>query len=54
MLSNKLNRLAAVNFFLGVVGIVQVCRILVYQQSLKKLPAAIEEVKQEGEKVATA
>ena len=40
MLSKSLlifdNSLAAVNFFLGVVGATQVTRILLYQQSLKK------------------
>ncbi|CCC10308.1 hypothetical protein SMACR_02884 [Sordaria macrospora] len=40
--------LAAVNFFLGMVGIVQVSRILLWQQSQKNktLPAAAEEVKE--------
>lgn len=44
-----LSSLAAVNFFLGMVGIVQVTRILLYNQSQKKagLPAAAEEVKEE-------
>jgi hypothetical protein len=43
-----LGRLAAVNFFLGIVGIVQVSRIVAYNQSKKKNPVqgAIEEVKQ--------
>ena len=38
--------LAAVNFFLGLVGIVQVSRILMYRSSQKDLPAAVEEVKE--------
>jgi len=39
--------LAAVNFFLGGVGIVQVSRILMWQQSQKGLPEAVEQVKEE-------
>lgn len=35
--------LAAVNFFLGIVGITQLTRIALYRQSLKSLPAAAEE-----------
>ncbi|KAI0011370.1 hypothetical protein F4779DRAFT_573427 [Xylariaceae sp. FL0662B] len=39
--------LAAVNFFLGIVGIVQVTRIALYRRSLKNLPApAAEDVKE--------
>lgn len=38
--------LAAVNFFLGVVGVVQCTRILMWQQSQKGLPAKVEEVKE--------
>ncbi|KAK4042501.1 hypothetical protein C8A01DRAFT_44513 [Parachaetomium inaequale] len=38
--------LAAVNFFLGVVGVVQCSRILMWQQSQKGLPEAAEEVKE--------
>ncbi|KAK4108770.1 UPF0041-domain-containing protein [Canariomyces notabilis] len=40
--------LAAVNFFLGMVGIVQVTRITLYHQSQKNAPAAsaVEEVKE--------
>ncbi|KAI2634877.1 UPF0041-domain-containing protein [Hypomontagnella submonticulosa] len=34
--------LAAVNFFLGCVGITQVCRILLYRSSQKNLPAKAE------------
>ncbi|KAI2610470.1 UPF0041-domain-containing protein [Hypoxylon sp. NC1633] len=34
--------LAAVNFFLGIVGIVQVTRIITYRSSQKNLPAAAE------------
>ena len=34
--------LAAVNFFLGCVGITQVTRILLYRSSQKNLPAAAE------------
>jgi hypothetical protein len=33
--SPLLNSLAAVNFFLGCVGVIQVSRILAYQQSIK-------------------
>ena len=33
------NSLAAVNFFLGVVGVIQVSRILMWQQAQKKLEA---------------
>lgn len=46
------NRLAAVNFFLGVVGIVQVTRILLYNQSQKnkspveKVEDKVKEVKE--------
>ncbi|KLU83346.1 hypothetical protein MAPG_02408 [Magnaporthiopsis poae ATCC 64411] len=43
--------LAAVNFFLGIVGIVQVSRILLYQQSLKAqgaLPAAAQAVEKKA------
>ncbi|KAI1645850.1 UPF0041-domain-containing protein [Daldinia loculata] len=35
--------LATVNFFLGCVGIIQVCRILMYRRSQKNLPAAAED-----------
>ncbi|KAK3367068.1 hypothetical protein B0T24DRAFT_634703 [Lasiosphaeria ovina] len=35
--------LAAVNFFLGLVGIVQVSRIVMWQQSQKTLPAKLDE-----------
>ncbi|KAI1097731.1 UPF0041-domain-containing protein [Jackrogersella minutella] len=34
--------LAAVNFFLGCVGIIQVGRIALYRRSLKDLPATVE------------
>jgi hypothetical protein len=37
------NSLAAVNFFLGVVGVVQCSRILMWQQSQKGLPQAVKE-----------
>jgi mitochondrial pyruvate carrier 2 len=42
------NRLASVNFFLGLVGIVQVSRIFAYNTSQKKLTAGqqIEAVKE--------
>jgi len=44
--------LAAVNFFLGLVGVVQVTRIALYHQSLKNLPEqAKEEVKEAKEEV---
>lgn len=33
------NRLAAVNFFLGCVGVIQVSRILMWQSSVKKQSA---------------
>ncbi|KAH7116868.1 hypothetical protein B0J11DRAFT_404544, partial [Dendryphion nanum] len=42
--------LAAVNFFLGVVGATQVTRILLYQRSLKN---AGEEVKAEGKELGS-
>ncbi|KAK3298523.1 uncharacterized protein B0H64DRAFT_385391 [Chaetomium fimeti] len=38
--------LAAVNFFLGVVGVVQCSRIIMWQQSQKGLPEKVEEVKE--------
>lgn len=46
-------RLAAVNFFLGLVGVVQCTRILMYQQSLKNspLPAASELKEDAKEKI---
>ncbi|KAL1870269.1 hypothetical protein VTK73DRAFT_2718 [Phialemonium thermophilum] len=40
--------LAAVNFFLGIVGVVQVTRIVLYHQSQKSLPQKAEEVKDEA------
>ncbi|ORY60543.1 uncharacterized protein BCR38DRAFT_349384 [Pseudomassariella vexata] len=40
--------LAAVNFFLGCVGVVQVSRILMWKQSQKSLPAAAADVKAEA------
>lgn len=45
-----LTSLAAVNFFLGIVGVIQVSRIVMYQQSLKKksLPAVAAEVKEDA------
>ncbi|KAK0613067.1 hypothetical protein B0T17DRAFT_463523, partial [Bombardia bombarda] len=39
--------LAAVNFFLGCVGVVQVSRIAMWHQSQKNLPSTVEEVKEE-------
>lgn len=39
--------LAAVNFFLGAVGVVQVTRILMWQNSQKALPPVVESVKEE-------
>lgn len=41
------NSLAAVNFFLGVVGVVQCTRIGLWHQSQKGLPAKVEAVKEE-------
>lgn len=41
-------RLAAVNFFLAIVGITQVSRIVMYRQSLKGLPPVVEEAKAEA------
>ena len=35
-----MNRLAAVNFFLAVVGLTQVTRIVMYKQSVKDTPVA--------------
>lgn len=48
-----MNRLAAVNFFLGIVGMIQVGRILAHQRAVKNggLPAQVEakaeEIKEE-------
>ncbi|PKS13216.1 hypothetical protein jhhlp_000562 [Lomentospora prolificans] len=39
------DRLAAVNFFLGCVGTVQITRIAIYEQSKKKSPKPVEDVK---------
>lgn len=47
-------RLAAVNFFLGLVGIVQCSRIFLYKQSQKDktaVPASVDEAKQEIKEV---
>lgn len=38
--------LAAVNFFLGIVGVVQCSRIIMWQQSQKGLPEKLEEAKE--------
>lgn len=42
--------LAAVNFFLGLVGMVQVGRILAHQRAVKNgsVPATVEEVKEQA------
>lgn len=48
-----LRSLAAVNFFLGMVGIVQVTRILLYNQSQKK-KGALEKVEDEVKEVKEA
>ena len=46
---SKQNRLAAVNFFLGIVGVVQCSRIAMYHQSQKALTAGkAEDVKEEA------
>jgi hypothetical protein len=45
--------LAAVNFFLGLVGIVQVGRILMYKQS-QKGKSTVEEVKDEVKTAVSA
>jgi hypothetical protein len=47
------DRLAAVNFFLGMVGIVQVTRILMYNQSQKN-KSTVEEVKDEVKAAVSA
>ena len=56
-----MNSLAAVNFFLGIVGMVQVGRILTWQQSQKNKPvteqikeAAVEAKTEVKEKVKEA
>lgn len=46
-LTNGFHRLAAVNFFLGCVGVVQVSRILMWQQSVKN-GTAVELVEQDA------
>lgn len=46
-------RLAAVNFFLGVVGVVQCSRIIMWHQSQKNLPAT-EELKEKAEEKVEA
>ena len=38
----NVSSLAAVNFFLGIVGVMQVTRILIWQRSQKKAPVAVE------------
>jgi hypothetical protein len=43
--------LAAVNFFLGVVGVIQCTRIAMYHQSQKNLPVAAELKEEAKEKV---
>lgn len=44
----NMNSLAAVNFFLGLVGIVQVSRILMYESDKKKgLVEVVEDVKED-------
>ncbi|KAI0120671.1 hypothetical protein BJ170DRAFT_159678 [Xylariales sp. AK1849] len=43
--------LAAVNFFLGIVGVVQLSRIAMYHQSLKGVPPVVDEVKAEAKEV---
>jgi mitochondrial pyruvate carrier 2 len=42
LIANECYSLAAVNFFLGIVGAIQVGRILMYQQSLKGTTATGE------------
>jgi hypothetical protein len=39
--------LAAVNFFLGIVGVIQVSRIVMYNQSQKGSPLTVEAVKED-------
>ena len=51
-IANTYIRLAAVNFFLGCVGVTQVTRIVLYQQSLKDKPA--EKVAEDNAKDAAA
>ncbi|KAK3393206.1 hypothetical protein B0H63DRAFT_457742 [Podospora didyma] len=46
--------LAAVNFFLGLVGVVQVSRIAMYHQAQKGLPPVVEEVKEEVKEAVKA
>ncbi|KAK3694816.1 hypothetical protein B0T22DRAFT_453504 [Podospora appendiculata] len=46
--------LAAVNFFLGVVGVIQVSRIAMYHRSQKDLPSVVEEVKEEVKQAVKA
>lgn len=51
-----LYRLAAVNFFLGIVGVVQCTRIFMWHQSQKNktLPEKVEEVKEEVKEAVKA
>jgi hypothetical protein len=53
LLTRGSNRLAAVNFFLGVVGVVQCTRILMYNQSQKN-KSTVEKVEEKVEAVVKA
>lgn len=48
------NSLAAVNFFLGVVGVIQVSRILAYQRSVKGQTAGEQLEAAKDETIAAA
>ena len=45
--TNLTTSLAAVNFFLGLVGLVQISRIAMYESEKKKNGGLVEDVKQE-------
>lgn len=53
MLTRRETRLAAVNFFLGIVGIVQVTRIAMYNISEKEKPT-VEKVEDKVEQAVKA
>ncbi|KAL2758493.1 hypothetical protein ACRALDRAFT_1068801 [Sodiomyces alcalophilus JCM 7366] len=46
--------LAAVNFFMGVVGVIQLTRIFIHEQSKKGVVGAVQEIKEEVKKENTS
>jgi mitochondrial pyruvate carrier 2 len=46
--------LAAVNFFLGIVGLIQLSRIGMYQQSIKGIKGVVEDAKKEVKETVQA